>query len=276
MPSLVLKLVSLRSAMSCALVAGGLLALSNPAAAQPRVVISQVFGGGGGASAPLNRDFIEIFNAGRSPANIGGWSVQYASAIGTTWQLTTIPADVVLAPGQYYLIAEGPAGVNGEPLPTPDLVGTIGLSQVNGKVALVENSTALTGACPSPESFVDFLGYGGANCAEGGLATPTLSNLTAAVRRESGCADTGVNRDDFAVTPIILPRNTSDAASVCPGPACNVDFNGDGNIDPDDLSDYITCFFEVPPCSAADFNGDGNADPDDLSDFITGFFQGCP
>ncbi len=59
------------------------------------------------------------------------------------------------------------------------------------------------------------------------------------------------------------------------GPACRADFNGDGTLDPDDLSDYITCYFAIPACAAADFSGDGGVDPDDLSDVITAYFQGC-
>lgn len=60
-----------------------------------------------------------------------------------------------------------------------------------------------------------------------------------------------------------------------PPPSCLADFNGDGSLDPDDLSDYIGCFFTAPPCPQADFNNDGNADPDDLSDYIGAFFGGC-
>lgn len=64
--------------------------------------------------------------------------------------------------------------------------------------------------------------------------------------------------------------------TVNPQPTgCPFDYNGDGNLDPDDLADYIACFFEAPPCPQADLNGDGNADPDDLADFIAGFFGGC-
>ncbi|MGD9690500.1 MAG: hypothetical protein AB7K52_12240 [Phycisphaerales bacterium] len=59
------------------------------------------------------------------------------------------------------------------------------------------------------------------------------------------------------------------------GGNCAADFNGDGNLDPDDLGDYINCFFSLPPCEAADFNADGNVDPDDLGDFINAFFAGC-
>ena len=57
---------------------------------------------------------------------------------------------------------------------------------------------------------------------------------------------------------------------------CAADFNNDGSLNPDDLADYIACFFAIPPCPAADFSGDGAADPDDLADFIGAFFAGCP
>src|SRR4030095_6176159 len=36
------------------------------------VVISQVYGGGGNSGAPLQRDFIELFNQRASPFNISG------------------------------------------------------------------------------------------------------------------------------------------------------------------------------------------------------------
>ncbi len=57
---------------------------------------------------------------------------------------------------------------------------------------------------------------------------------------------------------------------------CAADFNGDGNLDPDDLSDYIACYFSIPACDRADRNGDSNIDPDDLSDYIAQYFGGCP
>jgi|GEM_PF-2338376 len=55
---------------------------------------------------------------------------------------------------------------------------------------------------------------------------------------------------------------------------CVLDINGDGNVDPDDLSDAIACFFDTG-CQL-DQNGDGNEDPDDLADFIAAYFSGCP
>lgn len=56
---------------------------------------------------------------------------------------------------------------------------------------------------------------------------------------------------------------------------CLADFNADGGLDPDDLGDFINCYFALPPCPLADFNQDGSTDPDDLGDFINEYFAGC-
>ncbi len=71
------------------------------------------------------------------------------------------------------------------------------------------------------------------------------------------------------------PCGASACAAVTVTVANPADFNGDGVTDPDDLSDYIGCYFASPACAEADFNGDGQADPDDLSDYIGRFFTGC-
>ncbi len=57
-------------------------------------------------------------------------------------------------------------------------------------------------------------------------------------------------------------------------PNCTADYNGDGNVDPDDLSDVIACFFSSE--CLFDFNGDASQDPDDLADYIAVYFGGCP
>jgi len=60
-------------------------------AVSPDVVISEVYGGGGNSGATLKQDFIELHNRGASEASVEGWSVQYASSSGTTWQVTERP-----------------------------------------------------------------------------------------------------------------------------------------------------------------------------------------
>jgi hypothetical protein len=179
-----------------------------------KVVISQVYGGGGNSGALFKNDFIEIFNNGNVQVDLTGWSVQYASATSSTWSVTSLTS-LSLAPGQYYLIQEASGGVNGQSLPAPDASGTINLAAVAGKVALVDNRTALIGACPSASSIVDLLGYGAAAiCFEGGGPAPAPGNSVALLRRGDGCIDTQNNESDF-VTGSPSPRNSASALSFC-------------------------------------------------------------
>ncbi|MES2822000.1 MAG: ExeM/NucH family extracellular endonuclease [Pseudomonadota bacterium] len=186
-------------------------------AASSDIVISQVYGGGGNTGATHSNDFIELFNRGTTSVNLTGWSVQYASATGTTWTNKTNLGNVSLAPGQYYLVQGASGGANGVSLPTPDLIGTINLSGTAGKVALVNNTTALTGACPIA-GVVDFVGFGAtATCSESS-PTPAPSNTTSVIRAAGGCNDSDNNSSDFiAVTP--TPRNTATALNPCSGGA---------------------------------------------------------
>ncbi len=179
------------------------------------LVISQIYGAGGNTGATYNSDFIEIFNPTAAPIVATNWSVQYASATGSTWQVTaftgTIPA------GGYFLIKEG-GGANGIALPTVDATGTIAMAAAAGKVALVSNITALTGACPTGGAIVDFAGFGTtANCFEGAGPTPAPSTTNAAKRASNGCSDTDINSADFSASAV-SPRNSASPVNVCTPP----------------------------------------------------------
>jgi len=186
------------------------LTASPASAASPDVVISQVYGGGGNSGATFTNDFVELLNVGSAPVDITGWSVQYASSGATTWtNLTSLcpSGPCFVQPGHYFLVQEGP-GAGGVALPPlADVVGAIAMGAGAGKIALVATDTPLVGACPVDDNVVDFVGYGGANCAET-TPTPALSNTTAAVRRSNGCLDTNDNSNDFVVVGPI-PRNST-------------------------------------------------------------------
>jgi hypothetical protein len=64
------------------LVAGTVQGISSGGGGPGHLVISQVYGGGGNASAPYMNDYVEIFNPTASSVTLIGWSVQYASAAG--------------------------------------------------------------------------------------------------------------------------------------------------------------------------------------------------
>src|SRR5579859_9312 len=183
-------------AVAAAVVTAAGLALSaSPAsAASPDVVISQVYGGGGNSGATYTNDFIELYNRGSGPVDLTGWSVQYASAAGTSYAVTPLTGSIPA--GSHYLVQEA-AGTGGTTaLPTPDATGSIAMSATNGKVALVTSTAALscgTGCAPSAR---DFVGYGTANDFEG-AAAPGLSNTTADLRAGGGTVDTDNNAADF-------------------------------------------------------------------------------
>jgi predicted extracellular nuclease len=185
-------------------------------AVSPDIVISQIYGGGGNQGAPYKNDFIELFNRGNSAVNITGWSVQYASADGSSWAKTVLAGTI--PPGGYYLIQEGSGGNQGGDLPTPDAVGSINLSAGSGKIALVTNSEALSGSCPSSTNLRDLVGYGNsANCFEGNGSAPNLNNTTAALRKAKGCTDSDDNSNDFTTNPP-SPRNSQSPTSPCGEP----------------------------------------------------------
>lgn len=194
------------------------------------VVINEIYGGAGCGTAGCStyqNDFIELRNISAGIVNIGGWSVQYTSATGSAWQVTTIPAGTTLRPGNTFLIAEafGANGVN--PLPTANVVGTIALSATAGKVALVNNSVALSGTCPAFGGvIVDFIGYGAtANCSETSPATtPGTTNSDS----RTGGVDTDANSTDFTVvapTPQAAIQPTAASARI-EGRVITADGNG--------------------------------------------------
>lgn len=188
----------------------GVAGLPVPAlAASPDIVISQVYGGGGNAGATYTSDFIELFNRGTAAVDVTGWSVQYASAGGSTWRTT--PLAGVILPGTYHLVEQASGAVGTEPLPTPDTAGVIPMGSAAGKIALVTNLTALTcdTGCATLAGVRDFVGYGAAASSyEGAGRAPNLSNATAALRDDAGATDTDDSSADFtAGAP--TPRNST-------------------------------------------------------------------
>ncbi len=186
------------------------------------LVISQVYGGGGNSAATYNRDFVEIFNPHSAIINTGGYSIQYASATGTTWQKFDLPA-YDLQPGQYFLVWLASGGANGDPLPDADATGNINMSGSQGKVALVNGTTVLSGTqCPTMNAaIVDYIGFGAANCSESSTAPGASNNQSSIIRADGGCTDTDNNSADFATGPV-SPRNTSSTLSPCGAPTASL------------------------------------------------------
>ncbi len=173
------------------------------------LVISQLYGGGGGKTSTYGNDYVELFNPTAAAVNLGTYSLQYTSAAGTTWSVTKLSGSI--AAGRYFLISEK-GGASGQALPVSDARGTIALSATAGKVALVDKQTAITGQ--NDAGVVDFVGYGAsASAHEGSGPAPAPSATTADLRAGNGLTNTHDNAADFTTgTP--TPRNSGSAPPV--------------------------------------------------------------
>lgn len=179
------------------------------------IVISQVYGGGGNSGATYTNDFVELFNPTSSAINIKDWSVQYNSATSTTtkWYKTILP-NVSIAPGQYYLIQEAVGAAGTVALPTPDVIGTIGLAGGSGKLILTNDTADYSIASPTGANIIDKFGYGPTSTSFEGTPTAILTNSTAALRNNAGCTDANNNSTDFTIGAP-APRNTATAIHLC-------------------------------------------------------------
>ncbi|MGZ4354654.1 MAG: lamin tail domain-containing protein, partial [Gaiellaceae bacterium] len=206
-----LLLVPLVLALLCASSAAG-------AGGSTSLVVAELYASGGNSGATDANDYVELFNRGSSPVDLSGWTLQYASAASTSWSPTTLSGTI--APGHAYLVQLASGGANGAALPAADAVGTTNLAATGGKVAIVDDTTALAcgasaGSCAGVATIADLIGYGTATDYEG-TAAPAPSATSALARGTGGCTDTDSNGDDFT-TADPSPRNSTSAASACSG-----------------------------------------------------------
>ena len=194
----------------------------------PDLVISQVYTRGGEPGAAFQNDYIELFNRGDRPADIGNWALHLAlgtSPFPTSWYIRLSLGSYVVQPGRYVLIKLA-GGANGAPLPRPDFdfnfpflplqpdltpSGTVGLLAADGSFR----------GCPTlgTTGVVDYVGYGpGSTCFEGlDGAAPAPNETEAAVRDAGGCTDNNSSKLDFRLGPA-APRNSSTPAAPCNAP----------------------------------------------------------
>ncbi|WP_034385490.1 lamin tail domain-containing protein [Herbidospora cretacea] len=204
------------------------------------VVISGVYGGGGNSGATIKNDYIELANLTGSPVNVSGWSVQYASAAGSVFQMTNL-SGTIPAHGKY--LVQQAAGAGGTlNLPTPDATGSIPMSGTSGVVALVTAQIPLVGcgiSCSTAPNVKDLVGYGATANVET-AAAPGLSNTTAAARSGS-MIDTDNNSVDFSsgvpkatntAGTTVTATDTGGPTDPTPGSVRIHDIQGSGRISP--------------------------------------------
>lgn len=191
---------------------GGFISCSGIVKEVSKIVISQVYGGGGNTGATFKNDFIELYNRSTEQVTLTGAYIKQASAAGT-FNLTNSFAlpELTLLPNQYYLI-QCAGGTNGNALPTANFFTNINLSIDNGKVALTSDDTPPTSS--TDENVIDFVGYGtNTDMFEGNAQAPKHDNSNATVRKNNGLQDTDNNNEDFEkLTP--NPRNMATGFTV--------------------------------------------------------------
>ena len=149
-----------------------------------------------GTTASATDEFVELFNAGATPAVVGGYKLVYRSGAGTSdISLGTIPDGTMLAPGAFYLFGgSGYAGAR-----APDQTFSQGLAGTAGGVGLRDGGGKL----------LDSVGYGTATNAfveaHAAAAPPSTAVPGSSDIRFPDGTDSDDNGADFRVTVVPTP-----------------------------------------------------------------------
>lgn len=166
------------------------------AASAGHVVISEVQTG---STTDASKEFIELYNPQAVSQSLAGWTVEYASATGTTWtKKASLSASIV--PHGFYLVATSGYAV-------PDAVLTSGLAASGGHVRLKDAGGQV----------VDLVGWGTATHAEGHavdapVAGGSVERLPGRLSEVAGNGqDTDDNSADFVLREVAEPQNVLSA-----------------------------------------------------------------
>ena len=135
---------------------------------------------------------------------------------------------------------------------------------------------ALSAAAASAQTTINRFVIACGGGASSGTVSGSATSITGTIGQHDAGPTGGPMSGTLATGGTVTLAGGFWPATTVPPPSCPPDINGDGVLNPDDLSDYIGCYFSEPPCTYADYNHDGVVNPDDLSDYIGAFFDGCP
>jgi hypothetical protein len=188
----------------------------------PCLLISEVYGPGGGAGALYDRSYVELLNRCDDPISLD--FVRAAVESGDNQDLTSVPLSGSLGSTQYFLVAFG-NGAGGAALPTPDAMG---LDFYWPGKAFAYTDPAFDIAtqgptCPSGPGLLDLVGYGvNSNpCTEGGSPAPLPSGSNSIARFR--CDDSDRNWMDYtAGTPTPKNKAAGPLLGGCSGAATAV------------------------------------------------------
>jgi hypothetical protein len=149
-----------------------------------------------GSTGAASNEFVELFNAGSSAADVGGFKVAYRSSAGTSdITLVTIPAGTSIPAGGFYLLAgSGYLGSH-----TADQSFSASIASTGGGIAVRDSGGAI----------LDSVGYGDTTNAFVEAHPTTAPPTTTAPGSSSGRIpdghDTNDNAADFSVSATPSP-----------------------------------------------------------------------
>ena len=189
------------TAVAGALVATGLVATNTTTAtaAADHLIINELYARGGSANNPFTHKYVEIYNPTSAPISLGGLSIQYRSATGTSTASATALNSVDLAPGDFYVLQGSSNGSTGAALPADKVDQVAGGFNPSGTTGTVFLATGTIGINPdtSATQVIDKLGFGGSNSPEGTAATYTGANGDGGSLNRLNDDDTNNNDTDF-------------------------------------------------------------------------------
>ncbi|MFC7495117.1 MULTISPECIES: putative Ig domain-containing protein [unclassified Nocardioides] len=182
-----------------------------PAAADPapgHLVINEISGGNGTGTAATD-EYVELYNPTDATITFTG-TVQYKSATGATYAVSSPVFTAVVPTHGYYLVA----GVNYSGAAAPDARYTFDMSAsttAGGHIALTGATAAGTSPTNDPLR-VDLVGWGTANVPET-TAAPSHPPAGGSLSRTNG-VDTDNNSVDFTQRAVRSPRSSAQNDAV--------------------------------------------------------------
>lgn len=204
----------------------------------------------------INDEFIELFNGGLAPVNVGGWLIRVSNnnVSPTVVTRATIPAGTVINRGCYYLVVNNNSAGGFSGGVTPDRTYTISYPD-DGGVAVTRANL----------SIVDQVGHGANGAFGEGTRLPVLlDNVNRGIQRlpsaTAGYVDTDNNAADFREIQPGTPQNSSSPCLI-PG---ELSISGSAAPAPVDQGETVTIFATVtaatlPPSTNLQVTGDLSA-----------------
>ena len=180
------------------------------------VVIAEIYAAGGNSGAVYSNDYVVLYNPTGTSVDLSSWSVQYNTATSSGTAFTVLDLSNTISANSYYLIKLGSQSATGAELPsTPDITYNLNISASGGKIALVNDQTAITNK--SDSNVIDFVGYGStANEYEGAGYAVYPSNTSRSLCRKdnNGLNTYGSNGNGYDTDN----NNTHFFSNVAPSP----------------------------------------------------------